>query len=97
MDGDRSFFGDRTIHITSGYRDSYSNRSVGGARNSCHIYGDAVAFWVKGLELVDVFYQLKKYHPRGGLAIGSGFVHIDLRPGAAARWTYAGGPEVSLW
>ena len=97
MDGVRSFLGDRSIHITSGYRDPYSNRRVGGARDSRHMYGDAVDFWVEGLDLVDVFYKLKKYHPRGGLAVGSGFVHIDLRPGAAARWTYAGGPKVSLW
>ena len=97
MDGVRSFLGDRAIHITSGYRDPYSNRRVGGARDSRHMYGDAVDFWVEGLDLVDVFYRLKKYHPRGGLAVGSGFVHIDLRPGAAARWTYRGGPQVSLW
>ena len=97
MDGVRSFLGDRPIHITSGYRDPYSNRRVGGARNSRHMYGDAVDFWVEGLDLVDVFYRLKKYHSRGGLAVGSGFIHIDLRPGAAARWTYRGGPQVSLW
>lgn len=97
MDGVRSFLGDRAIHITSGYRDPYSNRRVGGARDSRHMYGDAVDFWVEGLDLVDVFYKLKSYHPRGGLAVGSGFVHIDLRPGAAARWTYAGGPRVALW
>ena len=97
MDGVRGFFGDRPIHITSGYRDPYSNRSVGGARDSRHMYGDAVDFWVEGLDLVDVFYRLKAYHPRGGLAVGRGFVHIDLRPGAAARWTYSGGPQVSLW
>lgn len=97
MEGVRSFLGERPIHITSGYRDPYSNRSVGGARDSRHMYGDAVDFWVEGLDLVDVFYRLKGYHPRGGLAVGSGFVHIDLRPGAAARWTYSGGPQVSLW
>ena len=97
MDGVRRFLGDRPIHITSGYRDPYSNRRVGGARDSRHMYGDAVDFWVEGLDLVDVFYRLKTYHPRGGLAVGSGFVHIDLRPGAAARWTYRGGPQVSLW
>ena len=97
MDGVRSFLGDRSVHITSGYRDPYSNRRVGGARDSRHMYGDAVDFWVEGLDLVDVFYKLKSYHPRGGLAVGSGFVHIDLRPGAAARWTYSGGPKVSLW
>lgn len=97
MDKVRSFLGDRPIRITSGYRDPSSNRSVGGARNSRHMYGDAVDFWVEGMDVVDVFYQLKSYHLKGGLAVGNGFVHVDLRPGAPARWTYPGGPSVSLW
>jgi hypothetical protein len=97
LDGVREFLGNRPIRITSGYRDPQSNRAVGGARDSRHMYGDAVDFWVEGLDVVDVFNQLKSYHPRGGLAVGNGFVHIDLRPGAAARWTYPGGPQVELW
>jgi hypothetical protein len=97
MDEVRSFLGDRPIRVTSGYRDPASNRSVGGARNSRHMYGDAVDFWVEGMDVVDVFYQLKSYHLKGGLAVGNGFVHVDLRPGAPARWTYPGGPSVSLW
>jgi len=97
MDGVRSLFGDRPIGITSGYRDPDSNRFVGGARDSRHMYGDAVDFWVQGLDVVVVFMKLKTYHQHGGLAVGNGFVHLDLRPGAAARWTYPGGPRVSLW
>ncbi len=97
MDEVRAFLGNRPIRITSGYRDPVSNRYVGGARDSRHMYGDAVDFWVEGLDLVDVFYKLKSYHPRGGLAVGSGFVHLDLRPGSPARWTYRGGPRVDLW
>lgn len=97
LDEVRTFFGNRPIHITSGYRDPVSNRQVGGARNSRHMYGDAVDFWVEGIGVVDVFYKLKGYHPKGGLAVGNGFVHLDLRPGAPARWAYPGGPRVSLW
>ena len=97
MDEVRTFLGDRPIRITSGYRDPISNRRVGGARISRHMSGDAVDFWVEGMDVVDVFYKLKDYHPRGGLAVGNGFVHLDLRPGSAARWTYPGGPRVSLW
>ncbi len=97
MDGVREFLGNRPIRITSGYRDPQSNRAVGGARDSRHMYGDAVDFWVEGMDVVDVFYKLKGYHPRGGLAVGNGFVHVDLRPGAPARWMYPGGPEVDLW
>ena len=97
MDGVRAFLGHRPIRVTSGYRDPISNRYVGGARDSRHMYGDAVDFWVEGMDVVDVFYKLKSYHPNGGLAVGNGFVHLDLRPGAPARWTYPGGPSVSLW
>ncbi len=97
MDEVRVFLGNRPIRITSGYRDPVSNRAVGGARDSRHMYGDAVDFWVEGMDVVDVFYKLKGYHPKGGLAVGNGFVHIDLRPGAPARWTYPGGPRVNLW
>ena len=97
LDEVRSFLGDRAIHITSGYRDPVSNRYVGGARDSRHMYGDAVDFWVEGMDVVDAFYKLKGYHRTGGLAVGNGFVHLDLRPGAPARWTYPGGPRVSLW
>ena len=97
MDEIRAFLGDRPIHITSGYRDPVSNRYVGGARDSRHMYGDAVDFWVEGMDVVTVFYKLKDRHRTGGLAVGSGFVHLDLRPGGPARWTYPGGPRVSLW
>ena len=97
LDKVRTYLGDRPIHITSGYRDPVSNRRVGGARYSRHMSGDAVDFWVEGMDVVDVFYQLKSFHPQGGLAVGNGFVHLDLRPGAPARWAYPGGPQVSLW
>ncbi len=97
MDEVRTFLGSRPIRVTSAYRDPISNRQVGGARNSRHMYGDAVDFSVTGLGIVDVFNRLKKYHPKGGLAVGSGFVHLDLRPGAPARWAYPRGPKVPLW
>ena len=97
LDEVRTFLGGRPVHITSGYRDPVSNRRVGGASRSRHMSGDAVDFWVEGMDSVDVFYKLKNFHPRGGLAVGNGFVHLDLRPGSPARWSYPGGPRVSLW
>lgn len=97
MDEVRTFLGSKPMRINSGYRDPISNRQVGGARDSRHMYGDAVDFYVEGIEVVDVFYKLKGYHPKGGLAVGRGFVHVDLRPGSPARWTYPGGPQVKLW
>lgn len=98
MDGVRKYLGDRPITVTSGYRDPVSNRAVGGVSNSRHLYGDAIDFFVEGMSVVETFNKLKKYHPTGGLAVGAGFVHLDLRSDSqASRWHYAGGPQVNLW
>ncbi|MEL6605349.1 MAG: D-Ala-D-Ala carboxypeptidase family metallohydrolase [Cyanobacteria bacterium J06614_10] len=97
MDAVRAHLGDRPIKVTSGYRDPKTNRRVNGARSSRHMAGDAVDFYVEGMSVVDTFYKLKDYHRTGGLAVGNGFVHLDLRPGAPARWSYPNGPKVSLW
>ena len=98
LDWIRDYLGGLPIIVTSGYRDPKSNWNVGGASDSRHMYGDAVDFYVKGMNDVDVFYKLKNSGRRfGGLAVGNGFVHIDLRPGALARWTYPRGPVVALW
>lgn len=98
MDGVRKYLGDRPITVTSGYRDPISNRAVGGVSNSRHLSGDAIDFFVDGMDVVETFNRLKEYHPTGGLAVGSGFVHLDLRSETeASRWHYAGGPSVDLW
>lgn len=97
LDKVREFLGSKPIRITSGYRDPATNRRVGGARSSRHMAGDAVDFYLPGTNVVDIFNQLKPYHKTGGLAVGNGFVHLDMRPGAPARWTYPRGPRVSLW
>ncbi len=89
MDGVRSFLGDKPITINSGYRDPKSNKAVKGASNSRHLYGDAVDFWVEGMDVEETFQRLKKYHRKGGLAVGKGFVHLDLRPtDRLVTWTY---------
>ncbi|MBE9061863.1 D-Ala-D-Ala carboxypeptidase family metallohydrolase [cf. Phormidesmis sp. LEGE 11477] len=97
LDEVRAFLGNKPMHITSAYRDPITNQRVGGARSSRHMAGDAVDFWVKGINVVDVFYKLKGFHTKGGLAVGNGFVHLDMRPGAPARWMYPRGPKVDLW
>lgn len=97
MDNVRAYLGNKSITVTSGYRDPISNRRVGGAMHSRHMAGDAIDFYVDGMSVVDTFYKLKTYHKKGGLAVGNGFVHLDLRPGAPARWLYRGGPSVKLW
>lgn len=97
LDEVRAYLGDRPMVINSGYRDPITNRRVGGSTASRHMAGDAADFWVKGMDLEDVFVKMKSFHKgRGGLAIGNGFCHIDLR-GNDARWYYSGGPRLPLW
>ena len=97
LDGVRAFLGNKPMTITSGYRPEAVNKAVGGASRSRHVQGDAADFRVAGMSEVEVFNKLKGYHKTGGLAVGNGFVHIDLRPGPPVRWHYPGGPRVELW
>ena len=74
------------IHITSGYRDSWYNRKVGGARNSMHLQGRAADITSPNRSVVEMavaadkvgFNGIGKYHRQG-------FVHVDVR-GWRARW-----------
>jgi len=49
----RHKLGDRPIGVSSGFRDTSCNASVGGASNSRHLYGDALDF-VPGPSLCDL-------------------------------------------
>ena len=89
MDGVREFLGNKPITINSGYRDPASNWAVHGSSDSRHLYGDAVDFWVEGMDVEETFQRLKNYHRTGGLAVGNGFVHLDMRPSdRLITWNY---------
>ncbi|WP_008314201.1 D-Ala-D-Ala carboxypeptidase family metallohydrolase [Leptolyngbya sp. PCC 6406] len=88
MEEVRDFLGGRPITINSWYRDPASNRKVGGAKDSRHMYGDAVDFVVQGIAPPEVNRRLESWWSnRGGLASASSFTHIDAR-GYRARWRY---------
>jgi uncharacterized protein YcbK (DUF882 family) len=80
----------RPITISSGYRSSEHNASVGGARNSRHILGDAADIKVQGMtprQVADVIERLIKDGRmlEGGLGVYRTWVHYDCR-GTKARW-----------
>ena len=80
----RSRCGDSPLRILSGYRTPKHNRAVGGAVQSQHLLGRAA----------DIPYGYATYEE----AAMSGFtgigtrgpwaVHVDVRLGPTARWTY---------
>lgn len=88
MEDVRKYLGSRPITVNSWYRDPKTNASVGGAKNSRHLVGDAVDFTVEGIPPSKVKQMLDPWWGnKGGLASGSDFTHIDQR-GYRARWTY---------
>jgi hypothetical protein len=76
--------------ITSWYRPrSVNERTPGAAKDSRHIYGDAIDFYYEGCF---AFHKEMYDSWKGGLAIKPGaFVHLDNRDAVGrgqARWTY---------
>jgi uncharacterized protein YcbK (DUF882 family) len=82
----RSQLGNRSITITSGWRDMLTNQRVGGARLSRHLIGEAVDIVVSGMTPKQVQDALDNTW-EGGLGYGSTFTHLDIR-GFRARFRY---------
>lgn len=72
-----------TIH--SGWRSFRLNALVGGKSTSTHLLGLAADIAVAGVPLERLYKDFKNWF--GGLALGPGFVHVDIRTNKA-RWTY---------
>lgn len=74
----------RPLRIVSGYRCPIHNRDVGGAENSQHMYGSAA-------DLPGGRVTVAQALRAGAVGIGSKgdyAVHVDVRDGARAQWTY---------
>ncbi|MGL4763829.1 MAG: D-Ala-D-Ala carboxypeptidase family metallohydrolase [Aeromonas sp.] len=84
LDDVREKFG--PVVITSAHRCLQHNRSIGSSDGSQHVRGCAADFRVSDLHGAHR-YLLNKYPDRYGIAVGSGFVHVDTRS-SPARWTY---------
>ncbi len=82
----------KPMRITSWYRDPVNNRRVRGARDSRHLYGDAIDFYVDGYTTHSLYQFVENTGlvDNGGLGkyAGMSIVHIDAR-GSRARWYHA--------
>ena len=86
----------KSITIMSGYRSPERNESVGGAKKSQHMEGNACDIKVKGMKPEEVAALIEKLIKEGKMAEGGlgvyprsnpeeGWVHYDTR-GFRARW-----------
>ena len=80
----RAICGGRPLRIVSGYRTPAHNRAVGGAPASRHLHGDAADI-PAGYATVE---QARAAGFRGIGRRGPWAVHVDMRPGPRAEWTY---------
>lgn len=83
----RALKGGRPLVIRSGYRSEATNRAVGGATHSQHLYGRAADIDPSYCSLAEAV----SCGFRGvGYSSGGRTVHVDTRPGAAV--TFRDGP-----
>jgi uncharacterized protein YcbK (DUF882 family) len=79
--------GDRPLTIVSGYRSEATNRAVGGARNSQHLYGRAA-------DVQPGRFKVGQAFDCGATGVGYSsdgwVVHVDVRPGS--RVSFRDGP-----
>lgn len=72
------------LHIVSGYRSPAHNTRVGGATRSQHLRGAAA-------DIPRGYATVAEAMEAGFTGIGSSgpwAIHVDVRPGPLARWTY---------
>lgn len=77
----------KPMTVTSWHRTRQANQACGGAKNSRHLYGDALDFTVEGMNGHQLYNLLDPWWP-GGLGMYPWFpqlCHIDAR-GYRARW-----------
>jgi len=90
----RAQFGNKPIFITSGNRPPLINQSIGGARNSEHLFSapdvGAVDFYIKDADIHVVQEWCDKNWPYSlGYGADRGFVHLGMRSSKPkVRWNY---------
>ncbi|MEU8707135.1 D-Ala-D-Ala carboxypeptidase family metallohydrolase [Streptomyces sp. NPDC048565] len=85
----RHALGDQSIRVTSGFRSTSCNASVGGASNSRHLYGDAVDLGAGPHSLCTIAKQARNHGFRG--ILGPGYAghsdHIHVNQGPTHFWS----------
>ena len=81
----RAICGHRPLYIVSGYRTITYNARVGGAPRSQHLYNRAA-------DIPTGYATVAQAKAAGFTGIGNAgrwAVHVDVRPGGPARWSYS--------
>lgn len=73
------------IHVNSGVRCKAHNVSVGGSKDSRHIYGDAADIKTDTISPKTMYEAACALLPDGGVGLYSWGIHVDTR-GYKARW-----------
>lgn len=90
----RAVFGGKPVIITSGYRNSAVNASVGGAKNSEHLYDapgvGAVDWYIEGVDIYKLqSWCIDNWPYSTGRGAPKGFVHTGIRRGRPkVVWDY---------
>lgn len=73
---------DRPVLVSSGYRSPELNRAVGGAKNSCHMFGRAADISVPGMTVYGVCHRIVSLHLPFRQCIDefNAWVHVSIEP-----------------
>jgi uncharacterized protein YcbK (DUF882 family) len=74
------------VMITSGRRCEAHNRACGGKEHSQHLLGNAADIHVNNHTPKELAALIERRFNPKGMGVYSTFVHVDVRPGARARW-----------
>jgi hypothetical protein len=86
------------VHITSGFRCVKYNSFVGGAADSQHLYGLAADISPLSGDFKGLVQAVMDNIVSGGCGLypEKNFIHVDIRPGAVARWGELHGETVTF-
>ncbi len=78
----RTYYNDRVIRVSSGYRSQEVNRAIGGSKTSAHCFAEAADFTIQGVdnitvcrEIPDIVYDFDQVIYEFG---PTGWVHLGI-------------------